>query len=74
MRRLSMPLVSGERSRLVSTAKTPTAVTVCPAMPSVTARSRAMGVSRLTGMNSAAMRHVTPMNRENTAGQCAVSL
>ena len=69
MRRLSMFPVSGASRRLVSTANTPTAVTVCPAMPSVTARSRAMGVSRLTGMNSAAIRAMTPINKEKTADQ-----
>ena len=70
----STPLVRGARSRLEKTENTPTAVTVCPAMPSVTARSRAMGVSRLTGINSAAMRLVTPANRENTAAQCGASV
>ena len=69
MRRLSMFPVSGASRRLVSTANTPTAVTVCPAMPSETARSRAMGVSRLMGMNSAEIRAITPMNKEKTADQ-----
>ncbi len=41
--------------RLVTTAKTPEIEIAWPACPSVSARSRAMGLRRLTGMNSDAI-------------------
>src|SRR4051812_26323484 len=41
-------------NRLVSTAKTPETEMACPACPSVMWRSEAIGVRRLTGMNSEA--------------------
>ena len=40
--------------RLVSTANAPETEIACPARPSLTPRSCAMGVNRLTGMNSEA--------------------
>ena len=48
--RASSPLLN----RLVTTAKKPETAIAIPACPSVIARSSAMGVSRLTGMNSEA--------------------
>ncbi|MNC55306.1 hypothetical protein D3C75_1048300 [compost metagenome] len=44
-----------EMDRLVSTAKTPEIAMPCPAIPSVTCRSAAIGDSRLTGRNSEAI-------------------
>jgi hypothetical protein len=41
-----------EMKRLVTTAKRPEMEIACPACPSVSARSVAIGVSKLTGRNS----------------------
>src|SRR5436190_13442566 len=57
--------------RLVSTAKTPETAMAWPACPSVTCRSAAIGVSRLTGMNSEAISVATQRERANTAPQPA---
>lgn len=43
---------SEEINRLVITAKMPEIAIPCPAIPSVTSRSLAMGVNKLTGKNS----------------------
>ena len=56
--RLSVP-ASTEINRLVTTANAPEMAMPCPAMPSVTRRVCAIGVSRLTGMNSEAIRAKT---------------
>ena len=53
--------------KLMSTAKRPEIEIACPAMPSVACKSRAMGVSKLTGMNSEAMSNATHMDIEPTA-------
>ena len=53
--------------RLVSTAKRPDTVTAWPARPSLTWRSDAMGVRRLTGMNSEAISVETHKVSANTA-------
>jgi hypothetical protein len=45
------------------------AVTACPAAPSLTPRSAAIGVSRLAGRNSAVTRPNTPIAKENTPAQ-----
>jgi hypothetical protein len=44
-----------EIDRLVSTANAPEIAMPCPAWPSVILRSDAIGVSKLTGMNSEAI-------------------
>lgn len=44
-----------EIDRLVSTANAPDMAMPCPARPSLTPKSLAIGVSRLTGMNSEAI-------------------
>lgn len=44
-----------ESVRLVSTASAPETAIPCPASPTVTPESRAIGVSRLTGINSEAI-------------------
>ena len=54
-------------SRLVTTANSPEIEIACPAMPAVAFRSCAIGVSRLTGMNSAAISSVTHIAIEPTA-------
>ena len=57
---------------IVGAAMAPTtavAVTACPASPSLTPRSRAIGVSRLAGRNSAVTRPKTPSARDTTAPQ-----
>ena len=51
----------------------------CPAMPSVAPRSWAIGVSRLTGMNSEAMSSAThiviePMAPQTAGVECALWL
>src|SRR5688500_6805839 len=53
--RRSTRLVAEAIRRLVRTAKMPEIEIAWPAWPSVTSRSDAMGVRRLTGMNSEAM-------------------
>ena len=54
-------------TRLVSTAKTPEIEMACPASPSVMRRSEAIGVNRLTGMNSEAMSTMTHSAMDSTA-------
>jgi len=54
-------------NRLVTTAKMPETEIAWPARPSVMPRPSAIGVSRLTGMNSEAMRTATHSAIENTA-------
>ncbi len=61
-----MPPASHEIDRLVSTAKAPEMAMPWPAMPSVTWRSAAMGVRRLTGMNSDAISANTHSDMANT--------
>ena len=56
-------------NRLVATAKRPETEMACPAMPTVAPRSRAIGVRRLTGMNSAAISSATHIPIEATAPQ-----
>jgi hypothetical protein len=57
--------------KLMSTAKTPEMAMPCPAMPSVTLRSEAIGVSKLTGMNSEAINAKTHSVIAKTALQWA---
>src|SRR5436189_241790 len=59
--------------RLVATANSPETEIACPAMPAVAPRSRAIGVRRLTGMNSAAMSNATHIAMEPTAPQVLAS-
>jgi hypothetical protein len=54
-------------TRLVSTAKTPEIEIAGPARPSVMRRSDAIGVNRLTGMNSEATRTMTHSAMDSTA-------
>jgi hypothetical protein len=70
----SMFRVSPVTVRLVITAKRPEIEIACPARPSVTPRSAASGVKRLTGMNSDAIRMATHSVMENTAPQAAIGL
>ncbi len=56
-------------SRLVNTAKKPEIEIACPARPWLMPRSCAIGVSRLTGMNSDAISTTTHNAIENTAPQ-----
>jgi hypothetical protein len=65
--RRSTRAVMPATTRLVSTAKTPDIEMACPARPSVIPRSDAMGVSRLTGMNSDAMSTMTQSAKDSTA-------
>ena len=58
--------------RLVTSANRPEMEIACPAMPWVAPRSAAMGVSRLTGMNSAAMSKATHIVIEPTAPRAVV--
>jgi hypothetical protein len=53
--------------RLVTTAKRPDTEIACPAIPSLAPRSAAMGVRRLTGMNSDAISIATQSAIEPTA-------
>ncbi len=62
---------STEMNRLVTTAKAPEIAMPCPAMPSVIRSSPAMGVSRLTGMNSEAISANTHKVMANTPLQQA---
>src|SRR4051812_23053019 len=59
--------------RLVATANSPDTEMACPSMPTVAPRSRAIGVRRLTGMNSAAMSRETHIAIEATAPQVFAS-
>lgn len=54
-------------SRLVATAKKPETEMACPAIPWLAPRSAAIGVSRLTGMNSDAISIATHMAMAPTA-------
>jgi hypothetical protein len=65
--RRSIPRVTVEIRRLVATAKMPDTAIACPTCPSVMARSVAIGVSKLTGMNSDAISVATHKVRANTA-------
>jgi hypothetical protein len=65
--------VAGAMNRLVSTANRPETAIACPAWPSVRCRSVAMGVSRLTGMNSDATRVAAHRDMANTAPQPRVA-
>ncbi|MNL65120.1 hypothetical protein D3C87_1894100 [compost metagenome] len=62
---------SAEIDRLVSTANAPEIAMPWPAIPSVTWRSVAIGVSRLTGMNSDAISAKTHSDIANTPLQLA---
>jgi hypothetical protein len=64
--------VTDEMNRLVSTAKTPETAIACPAWPWVTWRSAAIGVRRLTGMNSEVIRVKTHRVSAPTAPQAPV--
>jgi hypothetical protein len=64
-----MSRVKPAMKRLVRTAKSPEIEIDCPACPSVMPRSVAIGVSRLTGMNSDAMSPETQSAIEATAPQ-----
>ena len=57
--------------RLVRTARAPEIAMPWPASPSVTFKSLAIGVSRLTGINSEAMRTKTHSVMANTPPQWA---
>jgi hypothetical protein len=61
--------VRPEMNRLVSTAKMPEMEMACPACPSVMCRSEAIGVSRLTGMNSEATSTMQHSDMARTAPQ-----
>ncbi|MNW68380.1 hypothetical protein D3C74_471330 [compost metagenome] len=58
-------------SRLAMTAKRPEMEMARPARPSLAPRSRAIGVSRLTGINSAAISRATQRDMAPTAPQCS---
>src|SRR4051795_6578984 len=72
-RRRSNRRVTDETNRLVTTAKIPEIEIAWPIWPSVTPRSAAIGDSRLTGMNSDAIRTATQSAMDNTAPQAAVA-
>jgi hypothetical protein len=57
--------------RLASSANRPEMAMACPAWPSLMRRSAAIGVSRLTGMNSEAIRAKAPSAMAMTAPQAA---
>ena len=63
----SIPRVAEEIVRLVSTANRPDTAIAWPACPSVVCRPEAIGVSRLTGMNSDAISVPTHSVRAKTA-------
>ena len=65
--RRSRRAVTPAMTKLVSTAKTPEIEMACPARPSVIRRSDAIGVNRLTGMNSEAMSTMTHSAMDSTA-------
>jgi hypothetical protein len=67
--RRSKRLVTTAMSRLANMATTAVIEMACPARPSVIAKSRAIGVSRLTGRNSEVIKPDTPRARANTAFQ-----
>ncbi|MCP3064181.1 hypothetical protein LXT21_35955 [Myxococcus sp. K38C18041901] len=69
--RRSTDRVTDATKALVSTAKSPDTAIDWPARPSLKWRSDAMGVSRLTGMNSDAMSVATQRVSANTAPQDA---
>src|SRR4051812_18310437 len=71
--RLSKRAANVAMNRLVATAKRPETEIACPAMPTVAPRSWAIGVRRLTGMNSAAMRRATHIAIDPTAPQVLAS-
>lgn len=60
---------SGAISRLATTANRPEIEIAWPAMPALACRSAAIGVSRLTGMNSEAISSATQSDIEPTALQ-----
>ncbi len=60
---------SGAISRLATTANRPEIEIAWPAMPALACRSEAIGVSRLTGMNSEAISSATQSDIEPTALQ-----
>ena len=59
---------------LAAIAKSPLIEIACPVWPSVAFSPAAIGVSRLTGINSAAMSIATQSAIERTAPQAAVGL
>lgn len=61
---------SVEIDRLVSTANTPDIAIPCPTAPSETRSSAAIGVRRLTGMNSEAISAKTHSDIAKTPLQC----
>src|SRR3954447_584085 len=61
------------RSEWQTPQKRPDTEIACPAMPTVAPRLRAIGVSRLTGMNSAAISNATHIPIEATALQVLAS-
>ena len=58
-----------EMTRLVMTANAPEMAIACPACPSLTFNSVAIGVSKLTGMNSEAISAKTQSDIANTPPQ-----
>src|SRR6266702_1449842 len=68
LRRSNRPAIVA-MSKLVSTTKRPEIEIAWPAMPSVARRSWAIGVRRLTGMNSEAMSKATQSAMDPTALQ-----
>ncbi|MNT91543.1 hypothetical protein D3C72_2326640 [compost metagenome] len=65
----SIPWVMGASIRLVMTAKKPEMDMACPAWPSVSDKSDAIGVSKLTGRNSEATRAKAQSDIARTALQ-----
>ena len=65
--RRSNRLATVAMNRLVATANNPDMDIACPDMPSVAPKSAAIGVSKLTGMNSEAMSKATHIVMEPTA-------
>ncbi|MNH38409.1 hypothetical protein D3C79_994340 [compost metagenome] len=65
----SIPWVIGASIRLVTTAKKPEMEMACPAWPSVSDKSDAIGVSKLTGRNSEATRAKAQSDIARTALQ-----
>ena len=68
------PAVKDASMRLVRTANSPETEIAWPAVPSLTCRSDAIGVSMLTGMNSEAISVDTQSVSANTAPQAPTSL
>ncbi|EFY07825.1 hypothetical protein HMPREF9444_00318 [Succinatimonas hippei YIT 12066] len=61
-------LKSEDKNKLEKNETTPTAVTVCPAVPLEISKSSAISDNKLTGINSEAIRQVTPKHKVISTG------